>query len=140
MHAWIARSVSASFLEAYRRCMNGVETPGTNLAMFVPALVCAAFSAEVGLKAILIHAGKSASGHDLLALFNQLPSESRDKVIQLVGMPLDLFNAHLHQAKDAFKDWRYVYEEAGEKTVNLEFVASFASAVSQVVEFTKPAT
>jgi HEPN domain-containing protein len=120
--------------------MSDKDAPNSNIAMFLPALVCAAFSVEVGLKAILMKEGKKGSGHDLLALFKRLPIDSKIEIIQIVGMEPELFYAHLRQAKDAFKDWRYVYEETGEKTVNLDYVARLASAVVQVAESTKPAT
>jgi hypothetical protein len=47
--------------------------------MAFPAVVCAAFSVEVGLKTMLARIGRPAKGHALRALYMKLPAaEVRD--------------------------------------------------------------
>jgi HEPN domain-containing protein len=125
-----ARLTATAFLEAYRRCM--ADTPETSEAMFIPALACAAFSAEVGLKSLLIQAGKPARGHDLLALFKQLPITNKTEITRLVGLDMEALLVGLTSIKDAFPEWRYMYEFTDERMINIAFVAKFADAVIRV--------
>ena len=122
-----ARATSTAFLEAYRRCMT--DSPETSEAMFIPALVCAAFSAEVGLKSLLLQAGKPVHGHDLFTLFEQLPPNSQSEIVQSVGLDPASFMANLTQIRNAFPEWRYIYEFQTERMINVAFVANFAQAV-----------
>lgn len=64
----LAQAMSSAFLEAYRRCMDEEKAQNPQYFMPMPAIVCAAFSAEVGLKIILRHEGKPANGHNMLKL------------------------------------------------------------------------
>jgi HEPN domain-containing protein len=124
-----ARATSTAFLEAYRRCMEDRATQGKQEAMFIPALVCAAFSAEVGLKALLLQEGKAAKGHDLYELFAQLTDEHKQEIVRLVAQPIDQFQSNLRRVKDAFPEWRYFYEFNDERSISVEFVARLANAI-----------
>ena len=128
MYAPHARMTSTAFLEAYRRCMD--ETTSSTEAMFIPALICAAFSAEVGIKALLLQSGKPAKGHDLLKLFNSLPAATKFEIFSNMRMEAPEFAANLRHIRDAFKDWRYMYEFNDERFISIAFVANFASAVA----------
>ncbi|MFC3552500.1 HEPN domain-containing protein [Lysobacter cavernae] len=130
MYAPHARMTSTAFLEAYRRCMDETASSGKNEAMFIPALVCAAFSAEVGLKALLLQAGKAARGHDLVRLFNRLPDELQLDIFGRMSMEASQFAANLNHVRDAFKDWRYMYEFNDERFISVAFVSNFAAAVA----------
>ena len=130
MYAPHARMTSTAFLEAYRRCMDETIPSGKSEAMFIPALVCAAFSAEVGLKALLLQAGKAARGHDLVKLFNRLPGEFQTDIFGRMGMDASQFAANLNHVREAFKDWRYMYEFNDERSISIAFVANFAIAVT----------
>jgi len=107
------------------------DAPETSEAMFIPALVCAAFSAEVGLKSLLLQAGKPARGHDLFALFEQLPSNNKTDIIRLVDLAPEAFLTNLAHIRDAFPEWRYMYEFQDERMISIVFVAKFAAAVVQ---------
>ena len=130
MYAPHARMTSTAFLEAYRRCMDETISSGKGEAMFIPALVCAAFSAEVGLKALLLHAGRPARGHDLVKLFNRLTVEVQVDIFGRMGMEASQFAANLNHVREAFKDWRYMYEFNDERSISIAFVSSFATAVA----------
>lgn len=130
MYAPHARMTSTAFLEAYRRCMDETIQSGKNEAMFIPALICAAFSAEVGLKALLLQAGKAAYGHDLVKLFKNLPDEVQMDIFGRMGMEAPQFAAQLSHVREAFKDWRYMYEFNDERFISIAFVANFATAVA----------
>ena len=97
--------------------------------MVFPALVCAAFSAGVGLKTILRLEGGNAHGHDLLTLFQSLSDQSKVAILDTTGVSIEDFAAHLSHSKKAFVEWRYIYEEVDEKHVNVAFLGKFASAI-----------
>lgn len=126
------QSVASAFLEAYRRCDPLRDRSAPEHFMAFPAVVCAAFSAEVGIKELLAREGAPSNGHNLLLLFNKLKQPTRDSIIQRTGFPPDVFRANLSLAKDAFVEWRYVYEGGGEKLVNLNFMGALAGAIEAV--------
>jgi hypothetical protein len=120
--------MSSAFLEAYRRCMARTDGPPEHFMAF-PAIVCAAFSAEVGLKTLLKLEGARSHGHDLLALFRRLSDESKLAVLDATGVAMEEFAAHLGHSKEAFVEWRYVYEAKGEKHISVEFMGKLAAAI-----------
>ncbi len=67
-----AQQSSAAFFAASdrilteRRCGDEIQA-----IMFVPGVVCAAFSVELGFKAMIMQAGAKAGGHNLLTLMRQ---------------------------------------------------------------------
>lgn len=105
--------------------------------MAFPAVVCAAFSAEVGLKTMLGRQGIAAKGHDLRALFMKLPSEQQYAIFEKTGMQMKEFSAQLAHSRLAFSEWRYIYEEMGEKFINLRFLGCLAAAIEGVAVETK---
>ena len=132
MDIWLSQSSSSAFLEAYRRCMNDAQSGNVQHFMAFPAIVCAAFSIEVGLKTILQHEGTKAHGHDLLALFLKVSDARKIEIIDHSGETMEYFVAHLKHSKNAFVDWRYIYEASGEKHINVAFMGKLASAVEAV--------
>lgn len=127
MDLGLSQATASAFLEAFRRCELGAND--SKYFMAFPALVCAAFSAEVGLKTILKREGISAHGHDLLSLFMQLSGEKKIEIADETGISIEDFAAHLNHSKKAFVEWRYIYEEPGEKMISLLFIGKFAAAV-----------
>jgi HEPN domain-containing protein len=100
--------------------------------MAFPAIVCAAFSAEVGLKTMLTRNGLTAKGHDLRALYLKLPGETKYAIFEATGFSMEEFAAQLAHSRLAFSEWRYVYEENREMVINVNFLGKFASAVESV--------
>ena len=93
----------------------------------VPAIVCRAFAAEVGLKALILDAGRTAHGHDLAALFRQLPENLQGSLIATVRLSQNQFHAELDGIAQAFVEWRYVFET--DTAINLNFLSNFAQAI-----------
>jgi len=94
----------------------------------VPAIVCRAFAAEVGLKALLLHAGGTPRGHDLHALFRQQSEEVRDSITAATALPAAAFDRELASVAHAFVEWRYVFETA-RAAINLNFLSNFSKAI-----------
>jgi hypothetical protein len=116
---------AGSFLRAYERCMN---PPDQGLGM--PALMCAAFSAELGLKELIRKLGgavkKQHRYSDLLGLLP--PNEVASIRAELTPRWPDL-DAQMAKADDAFVQWRYFFESPTPIEVNVKFVADFAPVV-----------
>jgi HEPN domain-containing protein len=77
------------------------------------AVVTLAFSIELYLKYLAAKSlGKAPKGHDLAKLFSHLPETVRDKIAKSYGSGRaiqQLLDVH----KDAFIEWRYIYEQQG---------------------------
>ena len=124
---------SRAFLLAFHRCNEKRPlAPGQLEWLVAPAVVCAAFSIELGLKAILTKAGSGARGHDLNVLFNAIPADIQNKVTGLVGITRADFDTSLARASHAFVEWRYVHENA-EAMANIMFLEKLAVAVENEV-------
>ena len=100
--------------------------------MAFPAVVCAAFSAEVGLKTLLGRQGVSSKSHDLRALLLKLPAEQQYAIFEATGLAMEEFAAQLSHSRLAFVEWRYIHEENREMSINVGFLGKFASAVEAV--------
>lgn len=132
MNTHLSAAMSRAFLEANRLCMDSnAEPQSPGRMMFLPALVCAAFSAEVGLKTILASEGQPSQGHNLLKLFERLSNESQSSIIYYTANEIEPFYKKLKIAKLAFIEWRYIYEETEERSVSLDFLCLFAVAVEK---------
>jgi len=135
--SWLSQSVASAFLEAFRRCDPMSASGQTKFFMAFPAVVCAAFSAEVGLKSILARSGIKAKGHDLRALYMKLPGELKYAIFEATGSSMEEFAAHLAHSRLAFSRWRYIYEENDEAWINVDFLGKFAEAVETVSQRAK---
>jgi hypothetical protein len=121
----LAELNAEAFLHAYQRCIKPLDH-----LLGVPAIVCAAFAAELGLKAILQRRGLSNErGHNLQALLERLPADDRDAIVSETSKSFADFSTLLRQVADAFVDWRYIYESKGPKEGNLFFIGAFAGAI-----------
>jgi len=129
---WLSQTVSSSFLEAFRRCDPANEKNETKHFMAFPAVVCAAFSAEIGLKTILKRQGINATGHDLYKLFKKLSPEQQYQIFEETKMEMKEFVSHLAHSRLAFVKWRYIHEEIGESFINLNFIGVFAQAIETI--------
>lgn len=131
MDIQLAKLTASSFLEANRLCMNSHSEGGNERKlMVIPALVCAAFSAEVGLKAAIAAQEQPVKNkHDLWILFQDLSAQSQADVIRTMDMSREIFEAKLKSCRNTFEQWRYIYEDEGEQSVSLSFLALFAIAI-----------
>jgi hypothetical protein len=104
-------------------------TPVRNGASMVPFVVNSALSIELYLKALHRLADKSLRGHHLLDLYDSLPNETRNTIVeaaqregpgyQVVVTSAEHFREFVAELDTAFVDWRYCYEtgETGKVTV-----------------------
>jgi HEPN domain-containing protein len=118
------------YYEAYTRCWS---IDGVTLSLGGPAVTCAAFAAELGMKAILSRDGKKVTGHNLKALLDQLSIDDKTNIISLTSVAFPDFDVQLQNAKKAFVEWRYIHEQENEKTVNIVFLGDFAKSILSVL-------
>jgi hypothetical protein len=134
---FLREHTAESFLRAYERCMN---PPSQDLG--TPALICAAFSAELGLKEILRNHGipfkKFKREHKYLNLLALLPQGETDSLRAEMISEWPDFNLQLTAASNAFVTWRYFFDSLDPIEVNGKFVAAFARTVLQRVRRLKP--
>lgn len=130
-----ARNQSRVFLLAAQRCNEFRPLPsGTLQFLLVPSLVCYAFSIEVGLKALALHAGGAAPyGHNLAQLLHALPPELQAQIVADTGNPSQ-FDSDLALVCEVFEVWRYIYERDPASTdTDLGFLQRFAAAVQKAL-------
>ncbi len=133
--AGAARDQSRLFLLAAQRCNEFRPLPsGTLQFLFIPSLVCYAFSIEVGLKALALHVvGAAPYRHDLDHLLRILPQDLQEQIVADTGHASD-FDSDLALVRDVFDVWRYVYEEAPAlRDTDLGFLQRFAAAVQKAL-------
>jgi hypothetical protein len=121
------------FLEAFRRCDPELEVCDGSL-IATPALVCAAFSTEVGLKLLLSRCGRTSKGHDLFKLYRKLPRHLQYQIRIGTAYNRRYFLQELLVARNAFTEWRYVYESKDGVRVSVYFLGKLASAVVYACE------
>lgn len=129
----LAKLTASAFLEANRLCMNShAEIGSTGKHMLIPAVVCAAFAAEVGMKAAIATQGRNQKGHNLCKLFQGLSTPSQARVIQLMDMNCEGFELKLQSCWESFSIWRYIYEDDKGGSVSLSFLSLFALAIEKL--------
>ena len=125
---WPKKAADSFWLAAARSLEQRRISPTQFQMLLIPAVVCSAFSIELGIKAILLRSGQPPKTHNLAMLFEALPSAIQDQVVLACGMSRKDFDAALGEAAKLFEKWRYVYE-MDEPQVNLRFVTQLADAV-----------
>jgi hypothetical protein len=109
-------------------------------AASIPGVVCAAFAAELGFKAILLlERGERWMGHKLAELFPELSEDARRGVEQSAkgkskhksylgadGHRTSLFSEGLDAVSSTFEDWRCFYEK-GDQIVDPTFLQKVAT-------------
>lgn len=135
-----AKNISSSFPIAFGRCMEQRPLSNNQFELpLVPAIVCAAFSIELGFKALILSAGGQASGHELSKLFKKLPTTTQDFIVRDVGIKPDAFAASLDLVSNAFVDWRYIYEKSSTQ-IDCAFLGNLARATQSAVAVSKAET
>jgi hypothetical protein len=132
-----AHNLTYAFLLASRRCMENRPLPNNRIEMLAsPAVVCLAFSIEVGLKAIILSEGNTAFGHKFVDLFEKVSLDAQSAIIKEVGRDKSSFEAALQAANNTFTDWRYIYESGG-ANADIEFLVKLADAIQNSAEAAK---
>jgi len=124
----VSFATTASYL--YTRDLTTVPRNGMSVAPFV---VNAAFALELYLKTVGLLHNNELRGHDLLELFDALPSAAHEALFSNFGKSKWLcgiadmiaFRAEIERLRHAFIQWRYLHERnrAGEiRFVEMIFV------------------
>ena len=128
-------SISKRFHRAFELCYgNGLPSNNGVSNAIVPAVVCLAFSIELGFKAILVGCGKPSEGHKFVELFEKLPDEIQAEIRRLVVGDDGDFENSLRPVSNAFVEWRYIFEETGSHSINVDFLSKLHDAVAQIAE------
>ncbi len=132
----LAKVQSEQLQAAFERCWNTAREydrlPAAPLGM--PALICAALSVEIGLKALLFEKGfDPGREHNLRKLLDRVPLSIRAKIVSEVSATYPDFEEQLTNAEVAFVRWRYFYESKDELNVNILFVGALGAAVQKQV-------
>jgi len=122
---WVKNSAGAFWLAANQ---NMGSRSGQFQELLIPGVVCAAFSAELGIKAMLLPKRSVTRNHNLHDLFLELPQASQDRIILQCSDTHDEFFASLSGVAKAFVDWRYVYKSES-PSLDIGFLFEFAGAV-----------
>ncbi len=123
---------AGALLEAARRCDPENEPPETQGDMGIPAIVCAALSAELSLKVLALQVGVKSRGHDLRVLLERLPAHLQVQVREGTLFSSAEFEKHLENARHAFVEWRYAYESEDLLLVHIGFLMALATALHEV--------
>ncbi len=130
------RDTSFSFLNAAEWCCRDVDS--LLAGNMYPGVTNAAFSCELGMKALMIinsSTNEFPRGHDLRILYDQLPNKFQKEINESYrqsqeNLPsLDVF---LDENRNAFNDWRYAFEN-GVK-INLSALFAFANAIKECLK------
>lgn len=133
-----ARDQAREFLLAARRCNEFRPPPsGHQQFLFVPSLICYAFSVELGFKALALFEGKAPRwGHDLKDLLSDLSPGVQARIVaetRTQGERPTFFDQQLEIVRDVFDVWRYIYEKEHIVDTDLGFLQRLAAALEKVL-------
>jgi hypothetical protein len=141
MNAERTNNTAKAFLIASKRADEMRVIDGNKFErVIVPATVCAAFSVEIGMKAIILAEGKKAYGHHLDSLFAELSPESQSQITSAITLSdyqkregvTPTFGDAITKIRGAFVDWRYIHEKEDWTEVDYSFLMQLAQAVQDV--------
>lgn len=128
-------STSKNFHRGFELCYgNGLPANNGVLNAIIPAIVCLAFSIELGFKAILVGCNKPSDGHKFVELFGKLPPAIQVEIERLVVGEDSGFKSRLTMVSNVFVEWRYLFEEAGYHSIDIEFLSKLHDAVTKIAE------
>lgn len=123
--AAVARENASDYLYAGRVLYEHI---GIKSGVASACAVLAAFSCELHLKSIMYSTGeKKVSGHSLEELFNKLPTNIRDEILNEIERndPENYFMSGLKENSDVFASVRYLFERT-RTSFNPWFLLSFS--------------
>ena len=119
--------IADAFLLAALRCDEPrVLDIGVVQRLMVPVIVNASFACELFLKSILIGNGLPPHKHELNILFDRLPKDTQDIIVNSV--PEYDFGEEVEKISCAFTEWRYIYEIEFH-SINIDFLFKLAYAL-----------
>lgn len=133
---FLAKIHAEQFQAAFERCWNAERSHDRipEVPLGVPAIVCAALSVEIGLKALLLDSGiRPKREHNLERLLNALPKAIQLAIVEEVSVAYPDFACQLANAAEAFVQWRYFYDARQELNVNALFLGALGAAVQRQI-------
>ena len=132
-----ALNTANAFFLASGRAFETKVAEGKFESAKIPAIVCAAFSIELALKANIAFQGdadklkklKSSDRHNLFKLFELLLVETQDEIFIGTKLAKSEFLEKIQTISNAFVDWRYVYEK-DEISIDYTFLNDFAQTLN----------
>lgn len=125
---WPKKAADSFWLAAARSFEQRRINPTQFQMLLIPGVVCSAFSIELGMKAILLSNGKPPKTHNLVKLFELLPSAIQDRVVGACAKTRKEFGTSLESAAKLFEEWRYVYE-LEEPQIDIQFLTKLADSI-----------
>lgn len=128
-----AQKISSDFLIAANRAAEIQIIDDHFQDAKVPAIVCAAFSIELGLKsAIHKESGtEHKNEHKIFNLFEKLSTGKKEEISKVLGIDLEELKVKVSGISNAFVEWRYVYER-DRTEIDFTFLFNFAKAVQNI--------
>ncbi|WP_162179188.1 HEPN domain-containing protein [Chromobacterium haemolyticum] len=133
MNSEHAYRLSQSFLVAANRANEYRVIDDKFQVAIVPAIVCAAFSVEVGLKALIFKetGHECKREHKIASLFEKLPNVRQEEIRSLLVEKYNDINEKMKGISNAFVEWRYVYEKDYTE-IDSTFLFDFAKVIADI--------
>ncbi len=129
----IANSARAFFMAADRAMEARPLRTGKLEVLLIPAVVSWGFGIELAFKAAINLDNRTAGGHDLFALFRQLPPSAQEQIRRGVQPGAADFDAKLAEVRKVFEQFRYVYESESVQ-LDLGFLRALARESRQLLD------
>lgn len=134
---FLAKVQSDQLQAAFERCWNTPRCSDRlpDAPLGIPALICAALSAEIGIKALLFADGRDPGReHNLARLLELLTQATKSEIVEDVSASYSNFSEQLANAENAFVQWRYFYESKEELNINILFVGALGAAIQRQID------
>ena len=118
LNSMYRQAVSFATTSAYLYEKDLLKAPRNHFSI-APFIVNAAFGIEIYLKTLAKIHGKNLKGHELLKLFDSLPSEAKKSIDATmphcakergITLPINFRNC-ISELNNTFVEWRYIYEK-----------------------------
>jgi len=119
---------------------DGINDNGVRRKPSTPVILSCAFAIEVSLKLLLLQETEDAGhGHNLEDLFNKLPEELLNRIVdQFIAQNpdenRDSLNTNLSNHKKIFVNWRYAFENTNPQECSPSFLYSLAYSLNTFIE------
>lgn len=121
--------------------LNNNDDFGVNTLMAcqsIPSLILLSLAVEQTLKLLIKQeTDRECRGHELMKLFQALPTVFQDKIISQVMIELNIdleeFNENLRENNSAFIDWRYFYESQISNKAGVGFLNIFYKSLKDKI-------
>jgi hypothetical protein len=138
-NAMFRQAVSFATTSSYLYAKDLTEIPRNQFSV-VPFIVNAAFGIELYLKTLANIHGKTLTGHQLLKLYDSLPTKAKESIEVVVPefakqraikLPID-FRKCISELNDTFVVWRYIHETSNASEVNIQNMIFVMQCLHQI--------